>query len=126
MRPESILFLFTEVNMAYYCLCDCDDYSYTILLLDYLIKMGNLVGLVYFIAQSDFFTNLFKSDEKKWTKIVKNNDDYSIITSDDEEYQDEKDEKDEKDEQNEQNEQNEQDRQDEQDTQEEDEKQKTD
>ena len=60
MRPESILFLFTEVNMAYYCLCDCDDYSYTILLLDYLIKMGNLVGLVYFIAQSDFFTNLFK------------------------------------------------------------------
>ena len=70
--------------MAYYCLCDCDDYSYSILLLDYLIKIGNLVGLVYFIIQSDFFANLFKSDEKKWTKIVKNNDDYNIVTTDEE------------------------------------------
>ncbi len=79
--------------MAYYCLCDCDDYSYTILLLDYLIKMGNLVGLVYFITQSDFFTNLFKSDEKKWTKIVKNDEDYSIITSDDEQQEEQQEEK---------------------------------
>ena len=109
--------------MAYYCLCDCDDYSYTILLLDYLIKMGNLVGLVYFIVQSDFFTNLFKSDEKKWTKIVKNNenDNYSIITSDDEEYQDKQDTQDKENEQETQETQETQDKQEE-----EDEKQKTD
>ena len=89
--------------MAYYCLCDCDDYSYTILLLDYLIKMGNLVGLVYFIITSDFFANLFKSDEKKWTKIVKKDEDYSIVTSDDENEQEdeEKEEKEEKEEEKE-------------------------
>ena len=97
--------------MAYYCLCDCDDYSYAILLLDYLIKMGNLVGLVYFIIQSDFFTNLFKSDEKKWTKIVKNNDDYSIVTTDEEKEEKEEEEEGEEEGEKEKEEQDEEEKQ---------------
>ena len=69
--------------MSYHCGCDCNDNSYIFLLLDYMIRIGNVIGFFYFIIKSDYFNDFFKNvlhgGNSEWVKIKK--EDYNIINS---------------------------------------------
>lgn len=70
--------------MIQYCLCDYNEYSYVFLLLDYTIRLGNVIGFFYFVIKSDYFNEFFKNvlhgGNSEWVKIKK--EDYNIINSD--------------------------------------------
>ena len=70
--------------MSYYCLCDYHDHNYVFLTLEYIIRLGNVIGFFYFVIKSDYFNEFFKNvlhgGNSEWVKIKK--EDYNIINSD--------------------------------------------
>ena len=69
--------------MSYYCLCDYHDYNYVFLTIEYIIRLGNVIGFFYFVIKSDYFNEFFKNvlhgGNSEWVKIKK--EDYNIINS---------------------------------------------
>ena len=70
--------------MSYFCEYDCNDNSYIFLLLDYTIRLGNVIGFFYFLINSQYFNEFFKNvlhgGNREWIKIEERK--YNIINID--------------------------------------------